>query len=241
VVVRRRVELQPAYLLHSYPWRETSLIVEVFSLDHGRVSLLAKGARRPLSTMRGALMAFQPLTLTWSGSGEVKTLHHAEWQGGQALLTGAGLLCGYYLNELLLKLLPREDAHPALFKRYAQSLAKLALGLAREPLLREFEFCLLRELGYAPSLDVEALTGAALAAEGLYAVLPERGVLAIDTMVPGATPSIPGHVLLSLAAGDFSQPQALHHAKHLMRRLINHHLDGRELASRRILMEIQEL
>ena len=241
MVVRRRIELQSAYLLHSYPWRETSLIAEVFSLDHGRVSLLAKGARRPLSAMRGALMAFQPLTLTWSGSGEIKTLHHVEWQGGQALLQGAGLLCGYYLNELLLKLLPREDAHPALFKGYAQSLAKLALGLPREPLLREFEFSLLRELGYAPSLGVDARSGEVLVADAHYAVVPERGVLMLDTGEPAEVPPIPGHVLLSLAAGDFSQPLALSHAKHLMRRLINHHLEGRELASRRILMEIQEL
>lgn len=241
MVVRRRIELQSAYLLHSYPWRETSLIVEAFSLEHGRVSLLAKGARRPLSAMRGALMAFQPLSVSWSGSGEVKTLHQVEWLGGFPLLQGAGLLCGYYLNELLLRLLPREDAHPELFNCYAQSLAKLALGMPREPLLRGFELSLLRELGYAPAFGLDAQSGEAVVSDGRYLVLPERGPIAAPSDMQGDPLLIPGRALLALAVGDFSHPLTLNHAKHLMRRLINHHLDGRELASRRILMELQEL
>jgi len=185
-------------------------------------------------------MAFQPLSISWSGKGDVKTLVQAEWLGGQPLLQGAGLLCGYYLNELLLYMLPREDPHPQLFNSYAHSLAKLALGLPREPLLREFELSLLRELGYAPTL-AHMHSGDPVVAGEHYLVLPERGPI----IAPGnlrADPSvIPGHVLLALAAGDFSHPLTLSHAKHLMRPLINHHLDGRELASRRILMELQEL
>lgn len=106
---RNKVDAQPAYVLHSYPFRETSLIVEAFSRDYGRVALLARGARRPRSAIRGLLMAFQPLELGWAGKGEVQTLMKAEWQGGQPLLTGKALFCAYYLNELLMHLLPRED------------------------------------------------------------------------------------------------------------------------------------
>ncbi|WP_018607116.1 DNA repair protein RecO [Uliginosibacterium gangwonense] len=240
MVVRRRVEFQAAYLLHSYPWRETSLIAEIFSPDHGRVAMVAKGARRPLSNLRSVLMAFQPLSLTWSGKAEVKTLVEAEWVGGLPLLQGSALLCGYYLNELLLRLLPREDPHPRLFEAYAQSLAKLALGLPHAPLLREFELTLLRELGYAPTLDREADGQRPVIPSEYYFFLPERGpVPARGESADSAL--IPGHVLLAMAAGDFSQPATLSHAKALMRRLINHHLDGQELASRRILIELQEL
>src|SRR3954471_10778980 len=99
------------FVLHSYPYRETSLLVEVLTRGSGRMSVVARGARRPRSPTRGALMAFQPLSLSWYGKGEVKTLGEAEWIGGQPLLTGEALLCGFYLNELLVKLLAREDPH----------------------------------------------------------------------------------------------------------------------------------
>ena len=101
---RHKVDGQPAFVLHSYPFRETSLIVEVFSRDYGRVALLARGARRPRSALRGLLLAFQPLELAWAGKGEVQTLMKAEWQGGQPLLTGKALFCAYYLNELMMHL-----------------------------------------------------------------------------------------------------------------------------------------
>lgn len=119
MTLRHKVDGQPAFVLHAYPFRETSLIVEVFSRDFGRVALLARGARRPRSALRGLLLGFQPLELGWAGKGEVQTLMKAEWQGGQPLLAGKALFCGYYLNELLLNLLPREDAHERLFSVYA--------------------------------------------------------------------------------------------------------------------------
>ena len=108
---RHKVDGQPAFVLHAYPYSETSLIVDVFSRDFGRVALLARGARRPRSVLRGVLLAFQPLEIGWTGRGEVQTLMKAEWRGGQPLLAGKSLFCGYYLNELLIHLLPREDAH----------------------------------------------------------------------------------------------------------------------------------
>ncbi|WP_353849944.1 recombination protein O N-terminal domain-containing protein [Accumulibacter sp.] len=141
---RHKVDGQPAFVLHAYPCSETSLIVDVFSRDHGRLALLARGARRPRSVMRGVLLAFQPLELGWAGRGEVHTLMKAEWQGGQPLLTGKSLFCGYYLNELLMHLLPREDAHTRLFwvhadtpASYCRWRAGIGLALLRAALLQE--------------------------------------------------------------------------------------------------------
>src|SRR5918997_1073415 len=106
-----RVDAQPAFVLHSYAFKETSLVVELVTRDFGRVAVVARGARRPRSALRGVLLAFQPLLVSWSGKGEVQTLIRAEWHGGYHPLKGLSLICGFYLNELLLKLLPRHDAH----------------------------------------------------------------------------------------------------------------------------------
>jgi len=122
----RRTDSQDGYVLHSRPYLETSLMVEIFARATGRLTLVARGARRPRSALRGVLMAFQPLTFSWYGKGEVRTLTKAEWGGGQPLLKGEALLCGFYLNELMIKLLPREDGHEALFERYAEALRHLA-------------------------------------------------------------------------------------------------------------------
>src|SRR6185369_11972233 len=155
----RRAPAQEAFVLHSYPYRETSLLVDVLTRATGRVSVVARGARRPRSATRGALMSFQPLMVSWYGKGDVKTLAHAEWTGGQALLQGEALLCGFYLNELLVRLLAREDPHEQLFDRYKESLRELAEGEASAPILRAFEKALLRELGYALTLDRDAING----------------------------------------------------------------------------------
>lgn len=237
---RNRIDNQTCFLLHSYPWRETSLIVEVFSREHGRLPMVAKGARRPTSALRGTLMAFQPLDISWSGRGEVKTLTQAAWQGGQPLLGGVGLLCGYYLNELLLRLLAREDTHSVLFDAYARTLAQLAANQPYEPLLRAFELILLREAGYAPTLDRDADSDEIVEAAAEYLFIAERGPVRLDSSQQDIS-GVPGRVLLAMAAGDFSASETLAHAKTLMRRLIQHHLGGQALESRRILMELQEL
>src|SRR5260370_33338727 len=144
---RERRDDQQAFVLHAYAYRETSLIVEVLTQGYGRVALVARGAKRPRSELRGVLQAFQPLTLSWAGSGELKTLIHAEWRGGLPLVCGSALLCGFYLNELLLKLLPREDPHPRLFDAYESALSRLANGAAQAPVLRPFELRLPAALG----------------------------------------------------------------------------------------------
>ena len=240
---KQRIEQQPSFVLHTYPWRETSLIAEIFSRDHGRVALVAKGARRPQSPLRGVLMAFQPLLVDWSGGGEVKTLVRAEWQGGQPLLGGRALLCGYYLNELLVRLSAREDAHPALFAAYAEALRELARGDALAPVLRRFELALLNELGYGAGLVVEADSGEAVRPAQDYLYIIERGPLPLAThaAADAEQPVISGRSLLAMAAGDFSAAETLAQSKTLLRAIINHYLGGQPLQSRRVLKELQEL
>ncbi len=242
---KQRIDGQRAYVLHAYPYSETSLVVDVFSRDHGRLPLLARGARRPRSAMRGLLMAFQPVELGWFGAGEVKTLAKAEWIGGMPLLSGRCLLLGYYLNELLVKMLPREDAHAGLFDAYGAALHALAMGGADAPELRRFEKSLLKELGYGLTLDREAETGERICVEALYAFQIERGPIrkvgAGDTAdwTNGAT--FRGKTLLDMAADDYSDPQTRVESRALMRQLIAHHLGGKPLQSRRVFMELQEL
>ncbi len=237
---RNRVDGQAAYVLHTHPFRETSLIVEAFSRDYGRLALVARGARRPRSAVRGLLMAFQPLELGWFGQGELHTLAKAEWVGGQPLLQAQALLLGYYMNELLLKLLPREDAHPALFQAYAEAVRALAVGEPGQASLRRFEKTLLRELGYGLTLDREADGGRPVEPEKRYAYVVERGpVLLGDEGREGEAYS--GRALLAIAQDDFSDADTLAQCKQLMRALIGHYLGGQRLSSRRVFMELQEL
>ena len=234
---RHKVDAQPAFVLHAYPYSETSLIIDVFSRDFGRVALLARGARRPRSVLRGVLLAFQPLELAWAGRGEVQTLMKAEWQGGQPLLAGKALFCGYYLNELLMHLLPREDAHARLFAVYAETLRRFADG-AQESDLRCFERALLQELGYGLLLETDA-EGVAVEVDGDYAYEIERGPVRLQR--PGGSAlSVSGRTLIDLAREDFSDPRSLSEAKQLMRTLIGHYTGGRSLASRRIFRELRE-
>ncbi len=246
---KQRIEQQPAWVLHTYPWRETSLIVEVFTRDQGRVALVAKGARRPHSQLRGVLMAFQPLWLDWSGGGEVKTLVRAEWQGGQPLLTGRALICGYYLNELLVRLTAREDPHPRLFAAYADAARALGRGEPESPILRRFELALLQDLGYEAGLACEADSGDVVRPEGRYLYTIERGPVrlealeeeGVDAAALGEQALVSGQTLLDMAANDFSRAQTLAQSKQLLRMLINHTLGGQPLQSRRVLKELQEL
>lgn len=237
---KQRVDQQPAFVLHAHPWRETSLIVELLSRDYGRVAVVAKGARRPHSALRGVLMGFQPLHVAWSGGGEVKTLIRAEWQGGQPLLDGRALLCGYYLNELIVHLSAREDPHPKLYDAYALALAELAARCAPAPLLRRFELALLRELGYEVSLARDADSGEPVNAVDRYVYIIEKGPVRVSGAA-GEHVSVSGRTLCSMASDDFDAAETLAEAKLLLRSLISHHLGGRPLQSRRVFRELQEL
>lgn len=237
----RRGQADDAFVLHSYPWRESSLLLETFTRQHGRVTMIARGARRPRSALRGLLLSFQPLSLAWFGKGEVRTLKGAEWQGGLALLQGEALMCGFYLNELLMRLMPREDPHESLFERYRGALAQLSAHSPSQAVLRAFEKTLLAELGYAMNLEREGGSGRALDPEGLYSYDPERGPIEIADAAAAPEPQLRGRALLAMARDDFSEPETLTQAKALMRLLINHRLDYQPLRSRRIFRELLEM
>ena len=238
---QRRGQAEEAFVLHSYPYRESSLLLETFTRPHGRVTMVARGARRPRSALRGVLLAFQPLSLAWFGKGEVRTLSRAEWQGGLAMLRGESLMCGFYLNELLLRLLPREDPHESLFKSYHQALAALSGGQGTAAVLRGFEKTLLAELGYAMTLDREGANGRSLDPDMLYSYDPERGPLEVVDADAAPEPHLRGRALLAMARDDYSEAETLSQAKALMRLLINHRLDNQPLRSRRIFHELLEL
>ncbi len=239
-MARRRAELEPGFVLHTYPYKETSLIVEAFTRRFGRVGLLARGARRPRSALRGVLLSFYPLRLSWSTSAELGTLLSAEWFGGQWALGGLGLMCGFYLNELLLKLLPREDPHEALFDAYAASLPRLAAGEPEATVLRGFERRLLAELGYAPLLDRDAASGAPVEPGRRYAYQLDRGPVAVSGSAGGDL-TVSGQTLLDVVRDDYARPQTREEARILMRALIAQRLGGQTLHTRAVLRELQEL
>ena len=155
-------------MLHRYDWSESSLILEIFTRHHGRIALVAKGAKRPSSNFRPVLLPLQPLQLNFGGDAEIRTLKGAEWMGGHVMPTGEALLSGYYLNELLLRLLARDDPHEALFDAYAAVVQVLAgdhagaQAATQAAALRAFELLLLREVGLLPALDAQTLTLAPL-------------------------------------------------------------------------------
>lgn len=235
---KQRIDGAAAFLLHSHPFSETSLILEVFAREHGRLALLARGARRPRSALRGILHAFQPLELSWFGGGEVKTLAKAEWLGGMPLLGGPGLLVGFYLNELLMKLLPREDPHAALFDAYGAALMALSQGATEAAELRRFEKILLRELGYGLRLDRDA-QGQPIEPQRSYRYQVERGALPAEES--GAGQLVTGKTLLDLAEDNYTDPRTLAEAKQLMRALLAHYLEGRPLQTRRVFIDLQEI
>jgi len=237
--IKQRIQDEPAFILHSYPFRETSLLLEVFSRNHGRLPLVARGARRPRSALRGLLMNFQPLRLAWFGKGEVRTLHAAEWQGGQPQLQGTALLCGFYLNELLLNLMARDDAHESLFDYYQQTLQRLAHEQDHAATLRCFEKHLLQELGYALQLDREADSGRPIAPVAQYRYVVERGALPESPDAPEGL-TVLGKSLQDMAADDYRDPVSARQGKQLMRMLLNHYLDGKVLHTRELIKDLQK-
>ncbi|MBI3528533.1 MAG: DNA repair protein RecO [Betaproteobacteria bacterium] len=237
---RQRRDAQPAFVLHTYPFRETSLVVETFTRNYGRVGLVARGARRPKSTLRGLMMAFQPLLLSWAGKSELRTLHKAEWQGGIPQLRGLGLMCGFYLNELLLKFLAREDPHDTLFDLYQDAIAALAHEPEPATVLRRFEKHLLKELGYALILDREADSGRPIDPGKRYTYVIERGPVALDRGAD-AQVEISGQALIELESDSFVDAATLAQSKLLMRFLVNHYLGNQELHTRQLLREMQQI
>lgn len=247
-----RVHDEPAYVLHRHDWSEASLILEVFSRQHGRVAVVAKGVKRPTSQFRPVLLPLQPLRLGWGGDAEVRTLKSAHWQGGHVMPSGDALLAGCYLNELLLKLLQRDDPHPTLFDHYAQAVAVLAQPNAPQAaVLRAFELLLLREAGYLPALDEEGASLQPLQPEVLYRLVPESGLQSVrhaqDSGSPGAQ-----WLTLQLAL-DSEQPfvallQALQSdveergpMRQQLRTLLHYHSGVRVFQTRQLMVDAQRL
>src|SRR5512139_1872834 len=242
-----RVNNEPGFVLHTYPFKETSVVAEVFTRGHGRVALIARGARRPASALRGLMQPFTPLLLSWFGKSELKTLHAAEWQGGLISPQGRALMCGFYLNELLLRLLARGDPHERLYDRYVDTLDQLAgesCSTDYERILRRFEKNLLSEIGYGATFDVEADSGAPIESDARYVFQPERGALrALEGTNSAGQPGCPvtGQTLIDLATDHFERQATLIEAKALMRTLINHTLGAKPLYTRQLLRELTDL
>ena len=225
-------ELEAAFVLHRRPYRETSLIVDFLTLNHGRLSAVARGAARAGNRWQAELQPFQPLRISWRGHRPLKTLTGSEATAPALPLQGNRLFCGFYLNELLQRLLTEAEPAPGLFSAYLDALEELAAAeVAVEPVLRRFEQQLAMELGFGISWDQSMDTGNAVKAGGSYAFDPGRGILENEH---GLLDGIAGRHLLELAADDLSDPTTLRLAKQLMRLLMDHLLQGRPLHSRRL-------
>ncbi len=234
-----RVAQQPGFVLHSYPYKETSLIIDVLSRDHGRIALVAKGAKRPHSALRGVLQTFQPLSLSWSGKGEMRTLTGAEWVGGLLPLEKDALLCGFYLNELLLKFLARDDPHPPLFRHYVETLNQLAHGEPAPIVLRKFERALLKDTGFSGDFTRCTATGERVRPDASYVVDPERGPR--PGMPSDTWPLVTGKTLLDMEKEDYADAVTQTQSKFLMRHLLSYHLGGVPLNTRQILIDLMQL
>ncbi len=246
----QRISDEPAFVLHRYDWSESSLILEVFTRHHGRVALVAKGAKKPSSNFRPILLPLQPLHVAYGGDAEIRTLKGAEWMGGHVMPTGDALMSGYYLNELLLNLLARDDPHPRLFDVYAsvvQIIASRHLDVLQSA-LRTFELLLLREIGLLPLLDAQTMTLGLLDAAARYTLVPEGGLR--QTGDADRT-SLSGAQWLSLQASlADSAPftttlracsEVMAELKPQLRTLLNYHCGVGTLRTRQMMIDLQNL
>jgi DNA repair protein RecO (recombination protein O) len=225
-----RVDEQPGWILHARPYRETSLLLEGWSRDHGRIGLVARGVRKEKPRQpRALLQPLVPLSLSWSGHGELVTLTALDARGQPPVLGGDALVCAIYLNELVMRLLPRHDALPDLYDAYEATLQQLAAATARAWQLRRFERDLLAEIGYAVVCDTEADSGEAIEAEADYIYIPEHGAVRY-TQQPNAL-RLRGSALLALAEDRLPDAADLAALRRLMRALITHQLGGGVLRS----------
>ncbi len=246
----KRISDEPAFVLHRYDWSESSLILDVFTRHHGRVALVAKGAKRPSSSFRPILLPLQPLQVSFGGDTEIRTLKGAEWMGGHVMPTGDALLSGYYLNELLLRLLARDDPHPRLFEVYAAVVQVLASehGEALQSALRTFELLLLREIGLLPALDAQTMTLASLERAERYTLVPEGGLRQAHD---DDRFSLSGAQWMQLqAAVDDAAPftttlracsEVMAELKPQLRTLLHYHCGVSNLRTRQMMMDLQTL
>ncbi len=233
-----KLTLESAFVIHQRAYRETSLLIEVFTQNYGRIGLVARGAKRAKSPLRHTLQAFQSLMIRWSGRGELGTLVHAEPRDIQGLLPGKAVLSGLYLNELMMRLTHRHDPHSELFDAYEFAISGLRQQGPTESILRIFEKRLLEITGYGLVLDHDVHTGETLRSEHRYIYEPEVGPrLTVEEGVEGI--SVSGRTLLLLAKEDELDPDSQREAKRLMRFVLKRYLGDRQLESRSLFQSIE--
>ncbi|MEW6445928.1 MAG: DNA repair protein RecO [Pseudomonadota bacterium] len=226
----RQARGRDGFILHARPWRDTSLLLEVFLREDGRRGVIARGARRH-AQQRARLQPFRKLWLDIGGRGELAQLRGVEELSILPPLTGRTLACAYYLNELLMRLLPREDAHPDLFDAYADALFALAGGGPEAPVLRAFERSVLEELGWAPDWQCDE-DAQPVDAEAMYHVHPEHGIRRTFTSNPAV---MRGASLLHLAEGRYAEPATQREIRLILHALLAPHLGPQPLRSRELL------
>lgn len=231
-----RVTDQPGFVLHHYPYKETSLLIDVLCRDYGRITLVAKGAKRPHSALRSVLQTFQPLLLAWTGKTALRTLTAAQWVGGMPPLEKKRLLCAWYVNELVIKLIPHHESHPTFFDHYVSTLTHLAHTTSLSTVLRQFEVGLLKAMGVLGDLSCCVQSRQPVLLKTRYVVDPESGPIPA-TDENGLT--VYGKTLLDIEAGDYSDIITQQQSKALMRTLLTYHLHGAPLYTKQILLELQ--
>lgn len=232
-----KMDLTPAYILHHRPYRETSLLLDVFTKDHGRVNLLAKGIRRKKRSQQGIFQLYQPLLISWLGYGDLQTVNTCEDDAPRYVLRDDATLCGLYLNELMVKLLPLKEAEPEIFSAYESALDALQSEQDNEVVLRIFEKRLLIQLGYGLSLEHEAHSGYKIVEHQQYFYQPDVGLLQWEQGMNNV--SISGRSVQHLHQESGFDPKSLRETKQLMRLVINHYLGGKPLQSRALFAQLQ--
>ena len=222
------------FILHTYPYKETSLIVEAFTLKSGRISMVAKGAKRPHSKLRSALNLFQIFEIEWAGRNELKNLYRVDWLGGIPPLVGMPLVCGFYLNELIMYLLAKDDPHERLFKIYANTIRNLGEGLDISPILRKFEVNLLKELGYEIKLDKDGRNNYDIIEKDMYTYLPEIGPVKLAKNSENQL-KFHGKTLRDIQNENFCNRRTLVETKKLTRYLLDYYLGEKKINTRSLL------
>ncbi|MBT8087197.1 MAG: DNA repair protein RecO [Gammaproteobacteria bacterium] len=233
---QRRVQQQPAYILHHRPFRDSSQILDLVTRDYGKVALVSRGSRSAKSRLAGVLRPFLPLSVSWVARSDLGTLTGAESAGLPVGLRGDEMLAAYYTNELILNFLHRHDPQPEIFALYGETLRALGASAETAVCLRSFEIELLGLLGYALNLEFESGTRQPLRAGQPYEYRQEQGAVPVTR---SSGPMIfDGGVLEQIRSRQFGEPEVLAAASRLMREVISHHLGGRELQSRKVLLEL---
>lgn len=236
-----RVAFQPAYILHYRPYRETSLLLDLFSQDHGRIALVSRGTRKSRSPTKALLQPFNPLLISFQGKSELMNLIEVEPNGPHSQLRGDCLLSGFYLNELLMRVLQKHDPHPRLYAVYQQTLLTLQSMPLQQKTLRLFEKKLLEELGYGLQLAHDFATGAPLIHDKNYRFYPEFGFkIGDENDNPASAMIFSGKSLLALAREELEDPEVLRDAKRLMRQVLGPLLGPQPLQSRKLFIEVEK-